>query len=814
MTRSEYPHLFVKNTAKAEDYKSRGRGGGLKLPSRDRHQHGRVLRRQFEEVVQAGIERRKQISVGVEGAQRGLYVQFQSDPDFSLALERLESKRHQIELVAAQRIGNRQFAVVYVPDAAVGHFLQRFEEYVKEETKTAKPKNRHLAESIAEIRLATLRSLWTDDQHLYPESDATIAWEVWLRNHDGDELSRFETFARLQALDVGRKYIDLFPDRTVVLAHGSPRQLSGSIDVLSDIAELRKAKETPTCFEPMTPWERADLVKSLAGRLKPAIGDVPVVCLMDTGVNRGHPLLSQSLSQTDVHTYEPQWGAADHDGHGTEMAGLALLGDLVEPLRDSGAVVLSHGLESVKILPPDGANPQELWGRITEESASRVEVSAPERKRIFSVAVAATDSRDRGSPSSWSGAIDALAAGVDAARRDLARLFTVCAGNRSLDFEGNYLEVCVLDSIHDPAQAWNAVTVGAYTAKALIEEDEPHLAGWRPIAEPGELAPDSTTSCVWETQWPIKPDVVMEGGNMGTDANGGQKDHLDCLSLLTTHYQPLVRPFVTTGGTSAATSLAARLGAMVLASYPHAWPETIRAIIVHSARWTSRMMQKVNKAASKQQLEYLLRCYGFGVPDASRALASTKNSLTLIAQERVVPFDRGKMKHMHLHELPWPTDVLRDLGEVEVEMRVTLSYFVEPNPARRGWKRRHRYASHGLRFDVKTPTETVTEFRKRLNKQALEEEGEKPTTKGDAPRWLLGPRLRSKGSIHCDVWRGPAADLAERDVVGVFPVSGWWKERRISKTTRYSLVVSIETPEVDVDIYTPVALKIGIPVTI
>src|SRR5256885_8145814 len=33
-----------------------------------------------------------------------------------------------------------------------------------------------------------------------------------------------------------------------------------------------------------------------------------------------------------------------------------------------------------------------------------------------------------------------------------------------------------------------------------------------------------------------------------------------------------------------------------------------------------------------------------------------------------------------------------------VEMRVTLSFFVEPNPSRRGWQSKFRYQSHGLRF--------------------------------------------------------------------------------------------------------------------
>lgn len=47
-------------------------------------------------------------------------------------------------------------------------------------------------------------------------------------------------------------------------------------------------------------------------------------------------------------------------------------------------------------------------------------------------------------------------------------------------------------------------------------------------------------------------------------------------------------------------------------------------------------------------------------------------------------------------------------------------------------------------------------------------------------------------------------------------MSGWWKERKdrdhSERGARYALVVSIETPGVDVDIWTPVAQQIGIEV--
>jgi len=172
---------------------------------------------------------------------------------------------------------------------------------------------------------------------------------------------------------------------------------------------------------------------------------------------------------------------------------------------------------------------------------------------------------------------------------------------------------------------------------------------------------------------------------------------------------------------------------------------------------------------------------------------------------------------MHLHRLPWPLHELEELGEEEVEMRVTLSYFIEPNPSARGVKSRYRYESHGLRFDVKRAAESADDFRARINAAARDEE-EGTQSKTEDPNWVVGTKNRHKGSLHSDIWRGSAADLASRGVIGIYPALGWWKTRtaleRFNKATRYSLVVSIDARQLDVDLYTPVANQIGIPVEI
>lgn len=292
-------------------------------------------------------------------------------------------------------------------------------------------------------------------------------------------------------------------------------------------------------------------------------------------------------------------------------------------------------------------------------------------------------------------------------------------------------------------------------------------------------------------------------------------DYIDSLSLLSTNRDFLNKPFVVMRDTSAATAQASRMAAILQAEYPWCWPETIRALIVHSAEWTDAMRSRFPELKGRSRTECLLRCYGFGVPDMSSAMWSAANALTLIAQDSLQPFDRIKGKYrardMNLHHVPWPKEALEDLGETPVEMRVTLSYYIEPNPGERGWIRRYSYASHGLRFDVKTPTEDIEQFRGRINRIAFEEEkGDK--SKSDASRWDLGPDLRSFGSLHSDKWTGTAAELAQRGYIAVYPVLGWWRERprheRWSRRARYVLIVTIKTPRTDVDLYTPVVNSI------
>jgi hypothetical protein len=378
------------------------------------------------------------------------------------------------------------------------------------------------------------------------------------------------------------------------------------------------------------------------------------------------------------------------------------------------------------------------------------------------------------------------------------------------------------DEVHDPGQSWNALTVGGYTEKVWIDTVE--NPGWEPLAQAGDLSPASCTSMDWQKTWPIKPDIVMEAGNMAINPAYKQADYIDeALQLLSTgHKFSTGKQLVSFGDTSAAAALAANLAAKLQAQYPEYWPETIRALMIHSAEWTSAMRSYFEPFNTKNKYRQLLRYCGYGVPDEQALFWSARNELTLVAQDTLQPYfkEEGtvKTRDINLHNLPWPSEILQGLPpDTQVEMKVTLSYFIEPNPGSRGWVNKFRYASHGLRFDVRKSLESIDQFKQRINKNARDEAYQRQSI-SDAEEWQLGSNLRGLGSVHSDTWTGLASALAEKGYIAVYPVIGWWKERpkfeRWGNQARYALVVSIKTPEVETDIYTAVKNQIAVPVTI
>lgn len=825
------PHLLVPTSGVDRVFSREGRGDRT-VRDVERRAHGQKIRSEADVALTSQDQSRAAAGLD-ELASLGCVITVEGGPDltYRLKAESLESmSRHKVPrprwlllTVLPPESDQPERAAVWVADEFRAKFLALFDAFLDKDTPTGKPRNAELVANMTRIRATALADLW---QSSGEPPAGRHWWELWLRDDEGAS-AHLEDYAERDQLRLASEHLRI-GGRLVCWVEATWSDLLPLPFTKVPLVEIRRPQfvDTPVDLDDADQFE---LVDDLAARVTPAAALAPAVCLLDSGVRRTHSLLEPSLAASDVHSVVPP-PDGDIRGHGTALAGLALYGPLTADLLSRGPVELRHRLESVKFMP-DAHHPTHdplKYGLVTARAIAAPEATSL-RSRTFCLAV--TSAADRpGEPSLWSASIDALAAGTgvssSAAGIELlgvpdpmaARLVVVSAGNVQPPYEIGYRGKSDQSPHHDPAQAWNALTVGAHTEMSATPSD-PTYDGWGALGAPGDLSPHSTTAVAASgTRWPAKPDICMEGGNVLTNGIDFVEHH-QVLALTTTgHRSDLALD--TTNATSAATAQASRLAAMAMAAYPAYWPETIKGLLVHSASWTPHMQAEIDALTSKTQRLALLRRFGWGVPTVESVLTSSDQAVTVVIQDTFIPFtgDAYAMRTFRLHDLPWPRQALLDLGAAGVELRITLSYFIEPNPARRGWRRRYSYASHGLRFELRGPNEGTEEFVRRVNREAASEEddasGASPPSGPDD--WTIGPNQRNKGSLHSDIWSTDAATLSGVGCVAVHAVGGWWKynsrKDRTDLPVRYALLLSLRTQAEDVDLYAPIATEIGVPV--
>lgn len=800
-----------------------GGEGEKNFPSRaSRKQHASFLRKQLEGAWGSALEETK--DVVATSVREGVYLQIEGKEGYDLVTKSLEDVRQHVRLLNVIEEKGVTKATVYVPSKKQDFFLKKINKYA--ETK----KGSDVITTIEKINTAVVESLWVGKRDSIP-GETSVWCEVWLR-YEMDEqpeevVDVFWSLCSKLKIEHKEKKI-VFPERIIVLIKANLINLKQLMLASGNLAEIRKMITPISFYTDMTKRDQKEWIAELEKRIDVSKSSNTSVCLLDTGVNNAHPLLKAVLKDTDMHTVDVSRGVDDIKGHGTEMAGIATYYDLQEKLESMSVVEVYHYLESVKILNNPNDNEEDLYGAITQQAAYIAEAENPDANRIFCMAITTPElnALGNGVPTSWSAAIDSLLVGSSEELSDnKKRLMCISAGNTKIEEiveMDDYLSAVRLHSVENPGQAWNAITVGAYTDKTVIEKKE--YAGYRPVSNKGGVSPFTSSSVMWEkSKWPIKPEVVFEGGNLGYNPNEwflkGYSE-LEDLDVITTCKDFLKdKSLVATNMTSPATAQAAWMLANIQHNCPQLWPETIRSLLVHSATWTEEMIRTFIPASHPKRNDYrnLIRICGYGVPNLERAVYSAQNSVNLIVEDELQPFIKKSggvitCNEMHMHDIPWPTEVLKSLGEEIVKMRVTLSYYIEPGPGQIGWRDKYRYPSCGLIFDVNNPTESKEDFKKRISKAMRDEDEGKSAVSNDSSRWLIGSQNRNVGSIHSDIWEGTAADLSQSNYIMVYPTTGWWKlrtnQKKYNNKVRYSLVISIETQENTVNLYNEITTAI------
>ena len=562
MAKDFKPHLFIKNAHKPQKFTGNSSPfTKKKFPERNRKEHGDFLLGQLSNIWTDFNEQQTERQKRGLPVKDGEYISIVGSKDQLLNLDTLNSKIStgaQLLNVKYNEETKKQTATIQILNTDKEKLIKKVNEYItKDRPKTGKPFNEPLVVKTDNILRATILNLWSSPIDFIPK-DKEIWIELWLSTEanlfEKIEVD-FKDICNFFNIQIGKGVIS-FPERTIINIKANYNQLTELIESFDYIAELRKPDELNTFWLNNNIIEREEWINDTLENTEYNKTN-NFISIIDTGINNGHLLIEPVLSDSNKLTADINWGTNDIGGHGTRIAGVATYGDLKNTFKNPNKNIINHELESIKIIPPEGWDDDSKLPLTTINAVTIATINNPDLKRIYCFAVCSKYHFDFGKPSTWSAAIDNIIFGRDDNHK---KLFLISAGNlKEEDNYNSYPENNLNSQILSPAQSWNSISVGAYTQKVLDNI--------KTVAKRDELSPFSRTSNGWENNWPIKPDIVFEGGNL-IKLNNGEIDFNDNLEILTTSSIAAINKLTTIAATSAATAFAANFSAKLRHIYP------------------------------------------------------------------------------------------------------------------------------------------------------------------------------------------------------------------------------------------------------
>jgi Subtilase family len=758
-------------------------------PPRNRAEHAAAIRRQLDDLATSWQTAEERLPDA-----RGHLAAAESAEGTTLAADSLGDKRTEIAVVDS----TDTTALLHVRRDDLRALQRKVTAFAERDTKGGRPRNEPLLAPLERVREATFDDVAVGVLAARLLDRSEHYWvELWT---DGGRLATEDTRSRIRGVVETLAQLSDQDGPDPVTFKGTERdiylvRLSG--EVLLDITKLapdvyRVARPADARADRLARDHQGELVD--ADRVEPPSANATAVAVLDTGIAEEHPLLRPVIDQPGISIVPGVLSAIDNEGHGTEMAGLAAFADLTAHLIIDGPVVSRAWIENIRCKSNDGDPP--LWASRTAAAIEAAE-SLVERRRVFNLALS-DPGHTTAERTSWSTALDQLAH-----NDERGRLICVAIGNATQFNNPSDYPIHNLSSfLHDPAHAVNVISVGAITHREELTDDGNH-GTLTPVARAGELSP-YTSSNVSSTL-PIKPEIVMEGGNACPDGLLMHTGEADLSVLTTDHRHSQGHLLAWTWATSAACAAASGLTAEIWEANRGRSPQSIRALLVNSARWTSEIV------AQHPDRKERLRAVGYGQPKRDIALASTMERPTLILEGRISPEQPvgSASRGMHLVRLPLPDSELLALGDHFVDLAITLSYFGEPNESRRV-----RYLGANLSWDLQRRGETADQFIRRVNDHERPAGQARPTP-ADAWSWEIGPEARGRGTVQSDRLRTDAASLAGDKLIAVWPTRGWWADHlrtRGDARIAYSLVVTVDAGAADIDLYNLIAARVSIPI--
>lgn len=367
--------------------------------------------------------------------------------------------------------------------------------------------------------------------------------------------------------------------------------------------------------------------------------NLPTIGIIDTGVNAIQPFHNLIVDGGINITGETD---ADHSGHGTLVAGLAIFGQAL-PASVKDSYIARCKVLPIKVLHNNTGGidfPRLLDAVRTANHDKGV--------RIFNMSLVFY-------PKKYNEAFSEFAYELDRLSHELGILIFISVGNfdaislRELlttDFHADHtypkfyyklnttspVHNCENTNISTPSESLNNLSIGA-------------LAGNIEDGDNSDLTPANIYPAYYTRKFHFdyeqrinttnftrnqknkhlnKPDLVFDGGDLLNTQSG-----IEVIGSPADNY------YKRTAGTSLSAPLITSMAAEIEGAYPNLDTQSIKALLINSANY-----YKPSQLPLFQNEDELLRkLVGFGVPDRSRLLVSDNKSITMVVEDQIKPLE-------------------------------------------------------------------------------------------------------------------------------------------------------------------------------
>lgn len=602
-----------------------------------------------------------------------------------------------------------------------------------------------------------------DQLGLPNENSSIVDVELWPLDRR-DERQRMMTAFQALLLRNGIEQLDTLDRESLILF--KVRVSAITLPVLLGYRDVRLV-DLPPSFGFGFDTLRLDI--NTIPRIDPPPADAPGICVLDTGLAAGHPLIAPAVGDTQNFMVDGE-DAADLDGHGTRVAGLALYGRVFDHLPDQFSPHLR--LFAGKVFANDGQDQTRFVEKAVEEAVAYFHEN-------YGCKVFCLSYGDANKP--YDGRhVRGLAYTLDRLSRELDVLFVVPTGNQA-DIPDDALAtfpVYFHDGafrLLDPAPALNVLTVGGLAHFELDHQAQrfPEQIETTPLARRNHPSP--FTRIGPSIGGAIKPDFVAEGGNMAWQHLRGGLSSQRLGVVSTSRHFADGRLFDDAAGTSFAAPQVAHLAASLLRVVPDASSNTLRALLGAHARIPGETDALIEDADRKLALT------GYGSVQSRHLFESEDNAVTLLGSDSIA------LDHHHFYELALPDDFWAGRRRPR-EISVALAYCPSVKTTRIG------YRAVKLSFNV-VEAESLEQVTGWFNTNRVAA-ARKLTESGFAN---ITATSRSRGTLQCATWTYKASTARRLFIVVTRKDEPWNPEPNLVES--YSLAVTfrdLTNPEADI----------------